>query len=114
MKKRLLSLYWFLFSKLGKADAQHLLRYAAHLIEVHGWGQGSFVDSKGRYCAVGALNRASVDLHAPHELYRKAHTLLAQCVVKEQYLGSIAGWNDQSVRKASDVINGLRHAAKGC
>lgn len=92
-----------------------LLEKGADLLEVHGWGQGLYMDKEGRMCAVGALRRA--DSVASNnganrtDAYYGARSALNRAT--EAASGhSVTEWNDVEGRTAGEVIDLLKHTAK--
>src|SRR6516164_3781777 len=87
-----------------------LLWDAADLLERDGWCQREFEDAQGRYCLVGAINRA-LPLEVRQDL---AEDLLEAA---EMHMSKFVGadpmrWNDRPGRTKEEVISALRRASE--
>lgn len=115
--------YWEHFIVKGLTPTpSDVLRYAAHLIEVHGWIRGEYQDKRGRMCALGALKRAAFTLQKHQPLwqslpYEGASECLVQLVRPQgvsEWRAHIPLWNDHHAKNKREVVKALRTAAKGC
>jgi hypothetical protein len=96
-----------------------VLRHAATIVR-RGWTRGSqarvgrfgnAVDVNNpfaqNFCAVGAINRAALELHQPSSVAKRARKSLRRALGRR----SITYWNDSVVYDSEQVANWLRHAA---
>ena len=87
-----------------------LLWDAADLLERDGWCQREFEDAQGRYCLVGAINRApspgvySLEL----EIQRLSATGYMQTFLGMEPMR----WNDMHGRTKEEVVSALRRASE--
>jgi hypothetical protein len=101
-----------------------VLNRAAELIHERGWTSATWVDSKGRMCALGAIDVASSEMIPPGYNYtpiadqakRKLCKILGGNVSTyrdREVMASIYGWNDGLwILPSTRVQWALRRAAK--
>ncbi|MFE5877800.1 hypothetical protein ACFQ6H_21265 [Rhodococcus sp. NPDC056506] len=96
------------------SEVATVLNRAADLLEQDGWTQGKMRDSNGCRCALGAMDRALLDLHrGPANL--RINDLYVETMLnlrREIGQNNIPIWNDTPGRTATEVIAALRNAAK--
>ncbi len=89
---------------------------AADLLQVHGWAQGAYCNDLGAFCALGALRKASglgvFGLSTGGYLRPLVRQLIRPGVFDNVPVSIVIRWNDNPTRKAIDVIDLLRGAAK--
>lgn len=83
-------------------------RRAADYIAEHGWMQGSFTNSEGEVCILGALHRVTERCFSAEDLV--GQYLFAQGLWSG--VGSIAIYNDAPTTTKEDVILALKRAAE--
>ena len=87
-----------------------LLWDAADLLERDGWCQREFEDAQGRYCLVGAINRAPSP--EPYSLELEIQRLTATGYM-QRFLGmEPMRWNDMHGRTKEEVVSALRRASE--
>ncbi len=94
---------------------RELLLEAANVLERHGWCQDVEVNERGEYCILGALGRATCDLHHEKRTWDihpknlkpnyQAHIALAEEV------GDVPTWNDKPGRTREQACLLLRYVA---
>ena len=95
---------------------EYILTKAANLIEINGLAKGDFMDHKGSYCALGAMQESIDSLYGDpdnlsgpaYQAYRDARHQMYLTIGKRP----IDKWNDRLWRTKSQVVWHLRKAAK--
>lgn len=77
-----------------------LLRAAIKILETRGWCQGALEDSKGRCCALGAIDAAQLETGSSWQVNADVQRALEKATRQD----SIPEWNDRPRRRIGQVI----------
>lgn len=103
---------------------QTILIGAAHIIRSRGWCRGTLLDEHGAVCLLGAIfeagtGKSAAMFYSDDQCDALTHEVseIVQRMINMRFRGTgeprltIAGWNDQPMRTAEDVLNILDSAA---
>jgi hypothetical protein len=93
-----------------RTPAQQILWDAAQILRKHGHCKGAVMDEDGRYCWIGALDRAHRDSGLSLDDYRDAFSQWDRCSGAPNQHYAVR-WNNAPERTAEDVINAFERAA---
>lgn len=93
---------------------KEILVQAAEAIREYGWGKGSYIDSMGGLCAIGAMNfviHGDATNKADTDESIIAEKMLESALVERGRCHSIAEWNDEEAENKEEIIEVLMEAS---
>lgn len=99
--------FHWLFAGITEESWRNYLLVAANKIEKYGWCQGSFMNDKGAYCMLGAMQFTFPNTDSGNDAFQKARQRLALRIGHN----SLTVWNDKKDRTKEEVISLLKETA---